>query len=190
MNTIEATMRLNLLIDSLVFRFTFFLVSRRTLLIKLSAALVLIPVIQHSSIAPLSNSFFYRISFQLFSSTKIAVVWFDLLGFALVFVDSLAFGIRDRFTLLLVRLQRECQISLATCTERERVLKQSLQQLATERKSLLKSNSLANKLPPPLWCRNPEMGTVSTPHYGILRRDNCEVSIKVLKVLNDDHTCN
>ena len=120
MNTIEATMRLNLLIYSLVFRFTFFLVSRRTLLIKLSAALVLIPVIRHSSIAPLFNWFSYfftEISLQLFSSTKIAVVWFDLLGFALVFVDSLAFGIGDRFTLLLVRLQRECQISLATCTE-------------------------------------------------------------------------
>ena len=44
------------------------------------------------------------------SSINIAVVLSDLLGFTLVFVDSLAFGIRDCFTLLLVRLQREFQM--------------------------------------------------------------------------------
>ena len=109
MRVTKMTMRIDLLVDRLVFCFALLLVSRLTLLVILRAALVLIPAKNHSSIAPLSNWFPHL--YRNVSSIKIAVVWLDLLGFALVFVDSLAFGIGDCFTLLLVGLQRGCQMS-------------------------------------------------------------------------------
>ena len=101
MKIIKATTIIHLFVDCFISGFTLLLIYRRALLIKLSATLVLIPAISPSSIPALSNrlSHFY-----------LAVVWLDLLGFTLVFVDSLAFGIRYRFTLLLVRLQQGCQM--------------------------------------------------------------------------------
>ena len=101
---------IHLFVDRFIFRFTLLLISRWALLIKLRATLVLIPAIRHLSIPALSNRFshFRRKFFS--SSINIAVVLSDLLGFTLVFVDSLTFGIRDCFALLLVRLQREFQM--------------------------------------------------------------------------------
>ena len=65
---LKVTIRIDLLVDRLVFRLTLLLISRLALLVKLSVALVLIPAIQHSSIPPLSKRFshFYRNVSSLF----------------------------------------------------------------------------------------------------------------------------
>ena len=59
-----------------------------------------------SYLASISNGFHTFYLNTNFFFINQSAVWFDLLGFTLVFVDSLTFGIRNCFTLLLVRLQQ------------------------------------------------------------------------------------